>query len=93
MVETCINKHAVDGMRTIRFQRTRFGETPRRRSNFYGCSPRHSLHPVTLKTASTELTNFSRSLNTQRGLNKPLVAHRPKKVQSIRLTESSDGLA
>ena len=34
MVETCINKHAVDGIRTIRFQRTRLGETPRRRSNF-----------------------------------------------------------
>lgn len=28
-----INRHAVDGIRTIRFQRTRLGETPRRRSN------------------------------------------------------------
>ena len=34
MVESCINKHAVDGIRTIRFQRTRLGETPRRRSNY-----------------------------------------------------------
>ena len=34
MIKSRINKHAVDGIRTIRFQRTRLGETPRRRSNF-----------------------------------------------------------
>ncbi len=82
-----INRHAVDGIRTIRFQRTRLGETPRRRSNYtvvvLGKDSILSQVKLPRLNDGTISTKQSRSLNIRSPEQWRLVTHRPKKAQSI----------
>ena len=99
MVESCINKHAVDGIRTIRFQRTRLGETPRRRSNFtvvvLGIDSilSHSKLPRLNNDSHVMMHQDSRSLNTLRRPEHAAGNTQTEKGSVHQTTEGSDGLA
>ena len=99
MVESCINKHAVDGIRTIRFQRTRLGETPRRRSNFtvvvLGIDSilSHSKLPRLNNDSHVMMHQDSRSLNTLRRPEQAAGNTQTEKGSVHQTTEGSDGLA